>query len=132
MGQRPAGTALATQCSVTLMSFQAQTDQSLLVGSRAISSARPHTGQRLTCGVQQLIHRTAYPHRLLNVPACGVRECSVEEFGVNFGVVDELPNPGIFHALISLPDAAKDLIEPGSHLFDQVLDVGLKVAIEDD
>src|SRR6202043_4147983 len=92
----------------------------------------PHTGQRLTCGVQQLVHRTAYPHRLLNVPACGVRECSVEEFGVDFGVVDELQNASIFHALISLPDVAKDLIEPGSHFFDQVLDVGLKVAIEDD
>src|SRR3984893_13319323 len=91
-----------------------------------------HTGQRLTCCVQQLVHCTAYPHRLLNVPACGVRESSVEEFRFHFGVVDELQNPSIFHALISLPDAAKDLIEPGSHFFDQVSDVGLKVAIEHD
>src|SRR6202162_4035569 len=92
----------------------------------------PDTGRRSACGVQQLVHRTAYPQRLLNVPACGVRESSVEEFRFNFGVVDQLQNPGSFHALIPLPDAAKDLIKPGSHFFDQVFDVGLKIAIEDD
>src|ERR1700688_3357941 len=92
----------------------------------------PHTGQRLTCSVQQLVHRTAYPHRLLNVPACGVRECSVEEFGLNFGVGDELQNSGIFHALISLPDAAEDLGEPWRYLFDEVFDVWLEITVEDD
>jgi hypothetical protein len=44
MGQRPAGTAQANECSVTVMSFRAQIDQSLLVGSMAISSARPTLG----------------------------------------------------------------------------------------
>ena len=44
MGHRSAGTAQANECSVTVMSFQAQIDQSLLVGSMAISSARPTLG----------------------------------------------------------------------------------------
>jgi hypothetical protein len=131
MGQRPAGTAQANECSVTVMSFQAQIDQSLLVGSMAISSARPTLGSDQLATSSNSFTATAYPQRLLNVPACGVRKCSVEEFRFKFGVVDKLQNPGIFHALISLPDAAKDLIEPGSHFFDQVFDVGLKVAIED-
>src|ERR1700729_1766678 len=85
-----------------------------------------------TRGVQQLIYCTSYPQCLLDVPACGVRECGVEEFRVNLGVVDELQNPGVLHALISLPDAAEDLTEPRRYFLDEVFDVWFEVTIEDD
>src|SRR5262249_19140152 len=82
--------------------------------------------------IEQLADRFAHPLRFSEVASSEVRIGDKETVALKVGVSDELFNGfAIFRAFETIPHA-KDLVEPRASFSQDILEIGLEVAVVDD